>query len=1208
MERILRNVALKGGNMKKVILVLILTFAMALSASVTQHTIHIQQPKVQSLNHYQIINIDSAIQHGTPGNPSLPYFGVTLLLPIGEEAQDVTVTRSGKHLLSENFNPYPVQNQYPLSYEGQIPFTPLSDNIESETVFPAVANDGFSTNFYSGFPLLSTAVTPIEFNPQTGEIFWFDTVAIRITSAGTQRAQRAEALLKTDTSHVNKVSNMIENPELLASIATRPQDTGNINYLIVAEESKIPNWEAFKEIHINRGLSVEIVSYESIIATQTGIDNQDKVRNYIIDVYQDNPLQYVLLAGDVDVIPHRGLYASVNNEPDLDIPADMYYACLDGNWNTDGDDRWGEANEADLIPELSIGRFCYNNDLEINRFIDKVDGYLNSPVAAELKNVLFVGEDLGWTAWGGDYMDEMIDGSSNFGYTTVGAPSAEWDVDTLYDRDGFWSASELLAQMSSGPNMINHLGHANVGYTMKLHRNDITTANLTNNGSNHNFFTLFTQGCYCGSYDNRNSSGSYEADCITEKFTSIATGAVSMIANSRYGWGDGSSTNGASQHFHREYNDAIYGDNITVMGDALMEAKVASIPFITSGVMFWCDYETNLIGDPALDIWTESPMTQTITHLNEVFFGSTTFTVTTSEPNTLVSLHNGTQQYGSALSDMSGTAVIEFDEPLSTIETLTLTATKHNYNNYTANVLVIAANGPFITCNLDSFTEYGNYIDNSAQVLDTLALNLTFENIGVDPSNGDISVTLTTTNPFVALENATMDIPSLLPGSTASQPEAFSLSLLPGLLDDDVISLNVNMQDADDSWQSTLLIPVHMPALEYSNMTMESTSGPDPQLDPGETANLTFSYANNGSGYEYNLCITAMTSDPYVTISNATTIISSIDPGTIGTSSPIYISVSNDCPSDYTADIILISVDAYNNSSMETISLPVGTTAYTFENGMGEWTHEALSAGYTDQWHLDDYRNVTPNGSFSAKCGGQGAANYADKLHASLTTPVLNTFGNAYVKFHHWMSAETESATTAWDGGLIEISHNGGPFQSIQPVGGYPYTIEPNDDSPFDPGTPVFSGSINWDEVEISLADFPGTVQLRFIFGSDAAVTEEGWYIDDLVVGSYVDASNPVISSPEAIALCNYPNPFNPSTSIAFNLPRQFTKGILSIFNAKGQKVRSYDLSDLAGTQAAAIQWNGADDDNHPVASGVYFYQVQFDNSLKASHKMLLMK
>lgn len=56
----------------------------------------------------------------------------------------------------------------------------------------------------------------------------------------------------------------------------------------------------------------------------------------------------------------------------------MYYACLDGNWNTDGDDRWGEANEADLIPELSIGRFCYNNDLEINRFIDKVDGYLNS--------------------------------------------------------------------------------------------------------------------------------------------------------------------------------------------------------------------------------------------------------------------------------------------------------------------------------------------------------------------------------------------------------------------------------------------------------------------------------------------------------------------------------------------------------------------------------------------------------------------------------------------------------------------------------------------------------------------------------------------------------------------------------------------------------------------------------------------------------------
>jgi hypothetical protein len=104
-----------------------------------------------------------------------------------------------------------------------------------------------------------------------------------------------------------------------------------------------------------------------IIASSTGNDTQAKIRNFIIGFYASNPLRYVLLGGDTDVIPHRGFYVNLGtgSESDADIPADMYYSCLDGNWNYDNDNYWGEMPEADLAPEIAIGRICYNDDTEL---------------------------------------------------------------------------------------------------------------------------------------------------------------------------------------------------------------------------------------------------------------------------------------------------------------------------------------------------------------------------------------------------------------------------------------------------------------------------------------------------------------------------------------------------------------------------------------------------------------------------------------------------------------------------------------------------------------------------------------------------------------------------------------------------------------------------------------------------------------------------
>ncbi len=85
----------------------------------------------------------------------------------------------------------------------------------------------------------------------------------------------------------------------------------------------------------------------------------------------------------------------------------------------------------------------------------------------------------------------------------------------------------------------------------------------------------------------------------------------------------------------------------------------------------------------------------------------------------------------------------------------------------------------------------------------------------------------------------------------------------------------------------------------------------------------------------------------------------------------------------------------------------------------------------------------------------------------------------------------------------------------------------------------------------------------------------------------------------------NYPNPFNPSTIIAFSL-KEDSKVELSIFNVKGQKVSTLS-NDYLKKGNHSIVWNGKDNSGRLCSSGVYFYRLKVNNQV-FSRKMLMMK
>ncbi len=134
-----------------------------------------------------------------------------------------------------------------------------------------------------------------------------------------------------------------------------------------------------------------------------------------------------------------------------------------------------------------------------------------------------------------------------------------------------------------------------------------------------------------------------------------------------------------------------------------------------------------------------------------------------------------------------------------------------------------------------------------------------------------------------------------------------------------------------------------------------------------------------------------------------------------------------------------------------------------------------------------------------------------------------------------------------------------------------------------------------WDFSELESGNYTAGVKAVYSSGSES----------DLATIDFVDNDNPV-QIPKVTKLNkNYPNPFNPETTISYSVKNAGPVSI-NIFNIKGQKINTLvNESKAAGNYK--IVWKGLDNNNKKVASGIYFYRMKSGN-YTSTKKMILMK
>ncbi len=1170
-----------------------------------------EKPGVASVPGGALFTIPGCRSIAGPGEPMLPVYPACFIIPPGETVSRIVVEAAETIALDGSFDVAPMQPQAPLGTAVPPGFVRNTAIYQSSRPFPADRGVLVTEQTIAGVRLAFVNIYPCTFVPSTGIVRFSPSVRITIETVPSGFAAAAAPAARTREA-LRSLRNRVENPGLsieyalpVSSLADTAAAGEIVHYVIVTSPAFVPDFQPLVDLKARCGMRARIVDTAWIAANYGGADLQEKIRNFIRFAYENWQTTYVLLGGDDEVIPHRGFYVKNGMTIDADIPSDLYYSCLDGNWNNDADQYFGEPGEEDLLSEVIVGRLPVDSSAEIANALQKISSYTLAPVPAQCTSIGLFGELL-WTiagvnTWGSDYKNEIRYGSSSWGFTTAGVPPG-FSTPVLYDSEaGSWNVSDVLSILNGGINFVNHCGHSNLYSVMRLATWDVPS--LTNDGVSAGYFICYSQGCYAASFDNRDEAGTIHADdCIAEELVTDAHGAVGFVGNTRFGWDAPGSTCGVSQFFDRQFFDAIFGEGITRLGDALEDSRIDNVAYIGYEAVRWVYYGMCLLGDPALSVWTDTPRELAAEHDSVLFAGQGGFEVRVSDTDgplegALASLNSTSPgAYCTAVTDASGVALLQ--PCRNDGEDFLLSVVSPNYYPHvdTVDVEQIASYLPSVALLAVSDDTAGGAGDGDgvAEAGETAALTILVKNIGLNPlTNVGISLAVDDTLVNVLFGDAYAG--DLAAGASSILDRAFSVEIGTSARNAGGATLEFIVATGEGTWTIPLALPISAPDVVLESFAISDAAHGNGNgcLEAWEFQNLSCVYRNRGTTdaisavltlsfpeYSFGRAVKASVEAPIIPAGGALAF-----PGEL-------LWFVNEATPSFSEIAMILTIEGRNMES-QAETLRVRTCGYGIEDPVdteGPFSHRAIVG--VDQWHVSASRYHSAPSSW--KCGAPPTGAYANIMESVLALPPLCLFSNSRLTFWHRINAEVGTVYPYWalDAGVVELSQdNGSTWKIVSPTVLYPSRASPYNTIFLAAYQRCYSGAFDWKMETFDLSAYHGPVLIRFHFASDEQYGFEGWYIDDVIVTTDIATDAGENGTPPSRGANRldpaYPNPFNPRTIVPFEMAERGAVE-MKIFDAAGRLVRTLVERVYEQGRHTAV-WDGKDNKGAAVASGVYF-------------------
>jgi hypothetical protein len=541
----------------------------------------------------------------------------------------------------------------------------------------------------------------VGYKPQSGEIWFYPEVTVRFQLE--QLAPNPRLQLKSDRIAYGALNNIVQNKidlPLAASfppVISSPKITDGIpspEYLIITSGAIAPGFYPFLEWKNQKGVPTDLALIEDILASTSGSDPAEQLRNYLIQAYNDG-VRWVLLGGDEDVVPIRYLYpGNVGGYiPELSLQqiSDMYYSDLTGDWDLDGDGVWGESyhDSPDIYPELYVGRVPARAPEQAQIWSAKAIMYEKNPGngdASYLLKALFV------------CSDQMRDYGQHYDLADLLPDHFLYDVNRLEEMPSGGAPSptgpygdEVINVMNEGWGFVSNLNHGSPEWYG-------TKSNYYNYyGWSGVWGTIVPEWSRCGGlvqlttfnqpavhYSISCDLGAIDFDkgilsphpyattyTYAEAYLFEPGGGIAFLGNTRWGWVS------SSYYLEIKFIERIFEDSTSRISEAEALSKIDYPNYRDLG------YGHTLFGDPEMRMWTHLDGSLAVEGPIEVDLGQPvdlTYTVyndTDPVQGAQVCIYIPGDTFELVPTDENGEVTITLNPGYDGI--MTVTATKQNY-------------------------------------------------------------------------------------------------------------------------------------------------------------------------------------------------------------------------------------------------------------------------------------------------------------------------------------------------------------------------------------------------------------------------------------------------------------------------------------------------------------------------------------------------
>ncbi|MCF7912294.1 MAG: T9SS type A sorting domain-containing protein [Candidatus Cloacimonetes bacterium] len=803
----------------------------------------------------------------------------------------------------------------------------------------------------------------------------------------------------------------------------------------------------------------------------------------------------------------------------------------------------------DFMPEIYYGRFSAQNTAQLQPQIDKTleyEMYAMEDPSYLNEVVMIAGMDASHgSTWG--------NGQINYGTTYYFNEAHGLTSHTYLYPDSGNNAANIVQDVSDGVSYINYTAH---GSQDSWADPSFTISNVN---------SLENEGEYCFAVANCCLTNKFEVGtCFGEAWLRAENkGAIGYVGGTNstywdqdYWWGVGAGavvTNPTYETTGAGAYDGMWHDHdeeflqwYTVGFAYIMAGNLAVVEGGSMMNYYWEIYA--LMGDPSLSVFFSEAEENEAEYPEELLLGLNSMEIT-CEPYSYVALTYDGEIMGVGLVDDSGVLNLEylpFDEPCMA----NLTITGQNLMPIITQVQVIPNEGAYLILDAYEVMSGGDDVIDGGE---STSISLDVENLGMEDAEETV-MTIGCADEYITLEETSLNL-GLIPAQTLMEfTELINFEVSEDIPFGHPIRMDLEFTTESGTWLEELNLSAYAPPGLWIDPGMIEA-----EVDSTETYTTTFAISN------------------------------------------------------YLDDPVAYSIRTESDDRGRDLT-----------NSYMECDHHHFEPGEQYQWIVTVY-NLTPDGEWISDVsvslpegvfventglmiGGSGGAMEPDVTSGDgITITWHGATPSGYGYLHEGQSAEAVIVLTvdeAYTGYIVcDYELTGDNY------GAAPHVIN---------GSFELSYPLSW----ISLDNTEGELeygQTDFIEvslnpeGMEAGTYECEIVITDSRLETRIPVTMEIMGTNEndggitglTALYGNYPNPFNPETTISYSL-EQAGAVVLEIFNIKGQKVATL-VNSQQSTGAHQITWQGEDAMGTAVGSGIYLYRLQTGDQSFAG-KMMLMK